>query len=114
METNINALISIIIFIIGILAIVLVVNSDKNTLEWYHLVSSGAKDGKTYLDWNKIAQGCGVFITTVMPFMYMSTGKPEATGLALVMVTSLTYLAGVTTYSTRLKSRNPEVRDVQP
>jgi len=106
-------LFNVLFFGIGLLAFIRVMNG-QNDLAWDHLISSGAKDGKTYADWNKIGQGCGVMVATSMPYIYMYSSTPSAEGLALIMGVSLLYLGGVTSYSTHLKSKNSDVKNIAP
>lgn len=116
MTFQISALITILIFAVGVLSMFIVVNSPKNTLDWSHLISSGARDGKTYLDWNKIGQGCGVVVATIVPLIYVNSEKlGSGTDLLAVMVGSLTYLGMVTSYSTHLRAKSSsEVKNAQP
>ena len=93
-------------FALGLLfALVKVVNSTGNTLEWWHLVSSRAANGVQFADWNKIGQGCGVVICTVLPAVYVYSPKMDAIGLAAVMVVALLYLGGVSGYAANLRAK---------
>ena len=113
-EIHIGVIITLLFFFIASFAFMRVMNNDNNDLAWHHLISTGAKDGKTYADWNKIGQGCGVIVATWMPFLYVHTDKSEATGLALVMGVSLAYLGGVSAYSTSLKAKNSDQKNIAP
>ena len=84
-----------------------IINSEKNNLEWAHLISTKAADGNAYADWNKIGQGMGVIVSTWMPFYYVNTDKMDAAGLSLVMGVSLTYLGAVSAYSKSLRVKHP-------
>ena len=113
-DIQINSLITVLFFMVAAAVFVKVMNNQNNDLDWYHLFSSGAKDGKTYADWNKIGQGCGVIVATWMPFLYINTNKADAMGLAAVMGVSLLYLGGVSAYSTTLRSKNNDVKNIAP
>lgn len=93
---------SAIIFLMVVLALVRVVNSDTNTIEWADLIST-QRDGKQYGDWNKIGQGLGVVLCVWLPLVYAYSDKMDAGGLALVLGTVLAYLGAVSGYSKYLK-----------
>lgn len=86
-------------------AFIRVVNSLDNDLEWSHLVSSKARDGKQYADWNKLGQGCGVILCVWLPAVYAHSEKADAIGLSAVMGVALLYLGGVSSYAATLRAR---------
>lgn len=79
-----------------------------NSLEWEHLISSRAIDGKQYVDWNKIGQGAGVVLSVWLPFIYAGSDHMDGTGLAAVMGVSLLYLGGVSSYATSVRAKREE------
>lgn len=101
---------SAIIFLLIVLALVRVINSSTNELDWSDLISSRGRDGKQYADWNKIGQGLGVVQCVWLPTVYAYSQKMDAGGLAAVMGVSLLYLGGVSSYAATLRAR----RDVIP
>lgn len=88
-----------------ILAIVRAINSESNDLEWAHLLSSRAADGKQYADWDKIGQGCGIALSLWVPAIYVNSDKADGTGIALVLGAALLFLGGVKSYSATLRAR---------
>jgi hypothetical protein len=82
-----------------------VINRDSNSLQWEDLVSSKAADGVQRADWNKIGMGCGVVLSMVIPFTYAHRDGVDASGLAIIMGVSLTYLGGVSAYAATLRSK---------
>jgi hypothetical protein len=96
-------------------ALIKIVNSAGNSLEWWHLVSSRAQDGSQYADWNKIGQGCGVMLCVGLPTVYVYSPKMEAVGLAAVMGVALLYLGGVSGYAANLRSKQgSRVTETEP
>ena len=90
-------------------AIVRVINSSDNELEWAHLFSSRSADGRQYADWNKIGQGCGIVLSMWIPAIYTNSEKADGTGVALVLGASLLYLGGVSSYAATLRARRGTV-----
>jgi len=103
-------------FALGLLfTLVKVVNSTGNTLEWWHLVSTRSANGVQFADWNKIGQGCGVVLCTVLPAVYVYSPKMDAVGLAAVMGVALLYLGGVSGYAANLRSKQgSRVTETEP
>ena len=89
-------------------ALVRIINSTENDLEWSHLISTRSVNG-TYADWNKIGQGLGVVLCTWLPAVYVYSPKMDAAGLALVMGVALAYLGGVSGYAATLRSKQGSV-----
>lgn len=96
----------VIIVLLIAFAFVRVINSLDNDLEWAHLVSSKARDGKQYADWNKIGQGCGVILCVWLPAVYAHSDRADAVGLSAVMGVALLYLGGVSSYAATLRARH--------
>ena len=93
------------VFFLGVIWFIYrILTDEKNDLQCYQLISA-ERDGKQYVDINKIGQCMGVVIAIWMPFIYVNTDKMDATGLALVMGVSLTYLGGVSAYSKAIKAK---------
>jgi len=108
MEDIISAGVKVLAIALGIgllYALVKIVNGTGNTLEWWHLVSSRSSNGVQFADWNKIGQGCGVVLCTVLPAVYVYSPKMDAIGLAAVMGVALLYLGGVSGYAANLRSK---------
>jgi len=99
----------VLLFVGFVYALVKVVNSAANELEWWQLVSSRARDGVQYADWNKIGQGLGVVLCVWLPAVYVYSPKMEAMGLAAVMGVALLYLGGVSGYAASLRSKQGSV-----
>lgn len=95
---------SAILFLCSIWYFVRIFNDPKNPLEWWHLVATN-RDGQIFASWNQIGQGAGVALSIWMPSIYANSPKMDATGLALVMGTSLLYLGGVSSYAAKLRSK---------
>ena len=87
------------------LAMMRIINSVSNELEWWHLISTRAPDGTQYADWNKIGQGCGVVLCVLLPVVYVYSEKMEAGGLAAVLGVVLLYLGSVSGYAATLRAR---------
>ncbi len=94
-----------IIFLCLMWAMIRIINSVRNELEWDHLVSTRGIDGKQYADWNKIGQGLGVILCVWLPAVYVYSPRMEAMGLAAVMGVALAYLGGVSGYAALLRAR---------
>lgn len=90
-------------------AIIRVINSADNELEWAHLFSSRSADGRQYADWNKIGQGCGIVLSMWIPAIYTNSEKADGTGVAFVLGASLLYLGGVSSYAATLRARRGTV-----
>lgn len=90
-------------------AIIRVINSADNDLEWAHLFSSRSADGRQYADWNKIGQGSGIVLSMWIPAVYANSDKADGTGIALVLAASLAYLGGVSSYAATLRARRGTV-----
>lgn len=91
-------------------AIVKIINSNHNDLEWADLFSTvSVVDKKQHADWDKIGKGCGVMLCVWMPVVYSYSPKMDATGLALLLGVVLLYLGGVSAYSATLRSRQGSV-----
>ena len=54
------------LFLVVLYGLVRVINMTEG-LEWSDLISTRAKDGKEYADWNKIGQGLGVVLCVWLP-----------------------------------------------
>ena len=102
------ALTSIIVLLL-MLALVRVINSNSNDLEWWHLISTRGTSGETFADWNKIGQGLGVLLCVWLPAVYVYSSKMEAMGLAAVMGVALAYLGGVSSYAATLRAKQGAV-----
>ena len=102
------ALTSVIVLLL-MLALVRVINSNSNDLEWWHLISTRGVAGETFADWNKIGQGLGVLLCVWLPAVYVYSSKMEAIGLAAVMGVALAYLGGVSSYAATLRSKQGAV-----
>ena len=102
------ALTSVIVLLL-MLALVRVINSNSNDLEWWHLISTRGAAGETFADWNKIGQGLGVLLCVWLPAVYVYSSKMEAMGLAAVMGVALAYLGGVSSYAATLRSKQGAV-----
>lgn len=100
---------SAIIVLLLLLAMVRIINSGDNDLQWWHLVSTKAADGGQYADWNRIGQGLGVVLCVWLPAVYVYSPKMEAVGLAAVMGVALLYLGGVSSYAATLRSKRGSV-----
>lgn len=96
---------SAIIFLMVVWALVRVMNSSANDLDWSDLISSRGVDGKQHADWNRIGQGLGVVQCVWLPTVYAYSSKMDAGGLALVMGVSLAYLGAVSSYAATLRAR---------
>jgi hypothetical protein len=94
-----------ILFLLLAYAVIRVVNSITNDLEWSQLISSKGHDGQQYADWNKIGQGCGVILCVWLPAVYAHSDKADAVGLSAIMGVALLYLGGVSSYAATLRAR---------
>lgn len=102
------------VLLVGIaVSIALAIKSAANSLEFYHLISTEAKDGSYYVDWNRIGQGAGVILCSVIPFIYVYSPKMDATGLAAILGVALAYLGGVSGYAATLRSKQGQVETVR-
>lgn len=90
-------------------AIVRVINSADNELEWAHLFSSRAANGKQYADWDKIGQGGGIALSLWVPAVYVNSEKADGAGIAVVLAAALLFLGGVKSYSAMLRARRGTV-----
>jgi len=93
------------LFFLLVLIFIAHIMNSKNDLQWFHLVSVRADDGKQYASWNQIGQGMGVVVSVWMPFLYVNSPKMDALGLAAVMGVSLLYLGGVSGYSKYIRAK---------
>lgn len=92
-------------FLAALIAFVRIINSEHNELDWSQLVSTKARDGKQYADWNRIGQGLGVCLCVWLPAVYAYSTKMDAIGLTSVMGVALLYLGGVSAYASTLRSK---------
>ena len=102
-----------IIVLIVIWAFIRIINSQANTLEWWHLISTRGDTGAQWLSWNEIGKGLGVILCFWLPAVYVYSPKMEAMGLAAVMGVALAYLGGVSGYAAMLRSRQGSTETVR-
>lgn len=94
-----------IIILFVIWAFIRIINSQANTLQWWHLISTKGATGEQWLSWDPIGKGLGVVLCFWLPTLYAYSPKMEAMGLAAVMGVALAYLGGVSGYAAMLRSR---------
>lgn len=94
-------------------ALIRVVNSPDNNLEWSQLVSSKGQDGRQHADWDKIGKGCGVILCMWLPAIYTHSDRSDAMGIAAIMGVALLYLGSVSSYSATLRARQGTTETVR-
>jgi hypothetical protein len=101
-----------ILILLIMFAVAHVMNNDKNELEWSELISTKGQDGKLHPDWNKIGQGCGVFLCLWLPGVYAYSDKIDPIGLATLMGAALLYLGSVSGYASTLRARRGTIETI--
>lgn len=108
---------SAIIFLMVLWALIRVINSATNDLEWADLISVTSREGRQRADWNQIGKGLGVVLCVWLPGIYAYSPKMDSGGLALLMGVALSYLGGVSAYAATLRAKQGTVetsRTVEP
>jgi len=83
-------------------------HSERNTLEWWHFISTRGRDGKQYADLTKLGQLTGILLCIASVFIFAARKSTTATEFSVLLGVVLLYLGGVQAYQTVIKSKRAD------
>lgn len=103
-----KAMSAVLICLFGVYALHVLIHSEGNGLEWWHLVATKGQDGKYYFDLDKFGKLVGIVVGSWAVVVLAQQGKLDA----LIFGAYLAFVGSIAGYSAYLRSRAPSPPEV--